>query len=115
MLRAFLLFPLLLALTGCSGEPSAKDMEKAVDRLISETIALTRQTGTEGTPVQVKDFEGFDGFSKIACAELADDRGYSCKFAYTATIAGKTESDEETGRFYQTEQGWVVELGTSGE
>lgn len=109
---SFLSFGLLLALSGCSGEPGEADMEKAVARLINETIEQTRQLMGNNSALQVSDFKGFDGFTKESCSKLEDNRGYTCTFSYTATIGGATETDKVSGRFYQTERGWVAELGT---
>lgn len=119
MLRPFrkpaALLASVLLLAGCSGEPSARDMEKAVAKSIQDTLDQAKQfvhaLGGRNAP-QVQDFGGFDSFEKVSCNELQDNRGWNCEFRFTATFNGQTETATERGRFFQTDKGWVVEMGT---
>lgn len=101
----------VLALSACSGgEPSEADMAKAAATMIEESLEQMRQL--TGGSLQADNFEGFDGFTKETCTKLEGNQGYRCSFSFTATMGGRTETSKQTGRFYQTERGWVVELGT---
>lgn len=106
----------ILLLTGCSGEPSSAQMEKAVGNLIRQTIAQTagmmQAIGRNAPNIRMPEFNGFDSFEKLDCKPVEEKQGggYMCRFKFASTIAGHAETGTMAARFFQSEQGWQAEM-----
>ena len=112
-LRPAILLASLLALAGCSREPSAHDMEYAMGVLIQDTLdSLKHASGSRSAR---SGFESFDSFEKLGCRKLENNRGYECEFRYTGSLGGAINAGASTetaaARFYLTERGWGAEMG----
>jgi outer membrane murein-binding lipoprotein Lpp len=95
-----------LALTGCSGEPSSSDIEKAVKANIDQ---VNKQMQEMGGPLGNKMQTEVHEIKKIGCAKAEDNAGYNCdvEMDMTAPMIGRNKSVGKL-RLVKGSDGWVV-------
>lgn len=87
----------VLALTGCSGEPSSTDMKQALE------------SAMKANPIVAAMFGGFEEFEKIACKEAEGKPGFVCDYKATTTVMGQKTTSNGTARFTQGKNGWEAQ------
>lgn len=95
---------LLLVLGGCSSEPSADDIEKALKANTEQAVQKAKSLGMENmfniTLHAVK---------KLGCSPAQGEAGYNCDVEMDATLplAGRTKNVAKV-RLVKGSDGWVV-------
>lgn len=104
--RGWLVASVLLALAGCSGEPSESDIAGAFDVSLAQASAAATQMA--GKDVAERFRVQVHSVKKLGCAE-ADDGGYRCDVTVdsTAPIVGRT-TQTSTIRLREGDEGWLV-------
>lgn len=121
---ALFLWVICLGLSGCSGEPSASDISKAVSESFKNDSSLLTGKKLIGVMVTAAGVEGvkLDSVDKIGC-EPRGKNAYICEVSveYTISItegsladlmgaAGHKRSINKY-RFVKTSKGWIVAEG----
>ena len=90
---------LVLALAGCSGEPSSGDIEKAV----KADVEKVNQQVPEPMKAEVH------AVKKISCVEAKESAGYNCdvEIDVTAPMVGRNKSVGQI-RMVKGSDGWVA-------
>ena len=90
---------LVLALAGCSGEPSSGDIEKAV----KADVEKVNQQVPEPMKAEVH------AVKKISCVEAKESAGYNCdvEIDVTAPMVGRNKSVGQS-RMVKGSDGWVA-------
>jgi len=123
---ALLLIAICLGLSGCSGEPSASDVTKAVGDSFKQDTSLITGKKLIGAMVTAAGVEGvtLESVDKIGC-EPSGKNAYLCEVSveYTintaegslADIFGAAGHKRSIGkyRFVNTSKGWIVAPGES--
>jgi hypothetical protein len=103
-------------LTGCSGDPSADDMLKAVqanERFRTSLIFLAMATDPSRSPDEaVTTLMKSSVVEKSGCAAALGAPGFICDFRWGARQPdGKAQlSPPAKGRFFKSGDGWAVEI-----
>jgi len=87
----------LLALTGCSGEPSEADMKISLEAVM------------KSNPIMASLFSGFDEFEKLGCKEAEGKPGYVCDYRATTTVMGQKNTSNASARFVEGDSGWQAQ------
>lgn len=96
-----------LALTGCSGEPSSGDIEKAVKANVEQANQQAKQIG--GGLISDKMLTQVHAVNKIGCVAAQDASGYNCdvELDVTAPFVGRSKNIGKI-RFVEGSDGWQV-------
>jgi len=88
------------ALSGCSGEPSSTDIERAVRSNVEHS---NKQTKKAGLVLEVHEVR------KVACAAAQGSAGFNCDIELDATVpfAGRSKGVKQV-RFVKASDGWQV-------
>jgi hypothetical protein len=93
---------LATALVGCSGEPSAGDVDKTVRAYMSDSQAqLQKLTGTKGTLGEVHEV------NKLGC-KSETDKSYRCDIELDVTQFGNRKKGPASFRFTKGSDGWLL-------
>lgn len=97
----------VFALSGCSGEPSASDIEKAVKANLEQT-AQQAKLGVGARYVDIV-LPTVYNIEKLICTAAKEDPGYNCdvEMDISTPIAGRGKSVVKI-RFVKGSNGWVV-------
>lgn len=117
-------------LTGCSGEPSEADLEKAVKVIakaeLEKTQALMKQLGSnpltksmmkgENVEVDLESELSKISVKKLACAKAEGNPGYNCDVEMSRPGEGGAgpQKSPMKGRFVKSDDGWVMMVGPLG-
>jgi hypothetical protein len=87
-------------LSGCSGEPSSADIDRAVRLNVEQSNKQTKKAGIVLEVHEVK---------KVACAAAQGSAGFNCDIELDATvpIAGRSKGVKKV-RFVKASDGWQV-------
>lgn len=100
------LLPAALILSGCSGEPSASQVEKAVlESYAKEAIALRQVSGSMANRL----IPELHGVRKLACNKL-NDASYACDVELEMTAPGASQRSKGPTNVtvVKTSDGWVA-------
>lgn len=104
-LYAFVSVAALLALSGCGGEPSSSDIEKAVRGLVETETTQINQARWGMFDIQVE----VHSVQKIGCVAAADSTGFNCDVEMDVSnpMTGRKKNVTKI-RFVKGSDGWQV-------
>ena len=98
----------LLCLTGCGGEPSEGDIEKAVKSEMDQTAKGLRQLNRSASGSDI--LPKINGIKKIGCTNAQSGAGYMCdvELDVTGAYGGPRKKGVTQFRFVKGSDGWVM-------
>jgi len=101
----------VIALGGCSGEPSSVDIEKAIKALVEQENQQLKQTaGKLGGKGAADDYlTKVHEVRKIACTAAQGSSGFNCdvEMDLSMPLAGRQKAVKQL-RFVKSSDGWQV-------
>lgn len=99
---------LLLGLHGCSGEPSAANIEAAMRARFANAASMAKNTPFGGT-IPAGMLPQLHGVKKIGCAAASQGTGYTCDVEVDATLpfAGRNKNVTQL-HLVKGSDGWVA-------
>lgn len=100
-------FLLSFALTGCSGEPSISDIEKAIKATVDQATQQAKSVG--GSMISDDMLPKVYEVKKLGCAAAQDASGYNCDVEVdsSAPFIGRNKRVSKI-RFVKGSDGWVI-------
>lgn len=97
----------MLALAGCSGEPTGGDIEKAVKASAEATNQQLKQIGGDLLPASAQ--TQVHEVKKIGCAKAEGEAGFNCdvEVDMTAPLMGRSKQMQKL-RFVKADDGWRI-------
>lgn len=97
----------IVALTGCSGAPSASEVEKAMRASVDEASAQMSQLKQGGVDMSSL-IPTLHSVNLVGCAQAQGEAGYNCdvEFEISTQKTGKIQGVEKR-RYVKGSNGWV--------